>query len=189
LANDNAKFDALFKSAPNDGFSVRTFDSGNEGAGDLSITLLQEPIDLSPAATLSLLWARNFVFQEGWVSEGTENSDQMWISALAGPYMRDEFLNFVQDGEFSPVDPPKARSEVKHLMHMVEFDTFRNDGSRYRRFSTWGGGNVSSAEGVRTIALNTPPAQAFEVYTKWNQKSYFIETPTDFFYVEWITSV
>ena len=188
IADDVNLFTDIMQRMPKESFSVAEFNSGDEGAGETSVTLIEKPLDLPLAQIFVQLWCRCFIRWEEWDHHPTNNVDEVWPDTLGAAYMHEDFKKRAYRGAFSYLNRSAARQKINQLMQNVLVDSFSRRGSPYKRFSTNCFGKIRSAEDVKNRFLGVEVVQAFAIMTDWNETSVFFETEQDFGYIEWGTS-
>ena len=188
ISKTNDVYHALFEVAPNDKFSVACFDSGHEGPGSARAVLFEKPVDLSPAAALSLLWSREFVFVEEWDRDKSKSLQEVWEYALSGDYMSKEFRRFVTQGAFSLIAPSVGRNRIKNRLLEMRSDYCSGKEKPYKSFSEQCFGQITSLENFHDRLTGFEFLQTFEITDDWNDESYFFETHANIGYFSWGTS-
>lgn len=188
ISETNDVYRTIFETAPNDKFSVAYFDSGHEGSGSAHAVLFEKPVNLSPAAALSLLWSRKFVFVEEWDLDKSKSLEKIWEYALSGDYMSKEFMRFVTLGAFSPITPSVGRNRIRNRLQEVRFDYRSGREEPYKSFSHQCFGQITSLKDFHDRLTGFEFLQTFEITDDWNDESYFFETHANIGYFSWGTS-
>jgi hypothetical protein len=187
ISRNNDIYTALFEAAPHDQFSFACFDSGQEGPGFAHAALIQKPVDLLPAAALSLLWSREFVFVEDWDQDKSKSLAEVWQYALGGSYMSEEFTRFVNLGVFSPMSPSVCRKTIGQLLQGVNFDCRSGMRTPFKSFSQQCSGKIASIMDFRDQLIRSEFIHASKITDDWNDQTFFFETDANIGYFSWRT--